>query len=384
MSRREDFARLVDGDTAVDSPAAAGLVELAAALRTMGRSLALPPDPQFQADLRRRLVAVAKVQAAEPAIAGIPPVRPPSRVAGRRTGVHATRSVGRGRRVVLATAASVAVATSVAGVAVAASRSLPGSPFYDVKRATESVQLWTAHGDAAKGRRHLEFAATRLSEARRLPPTSSHLPSTLTAMDAQTRDGANDLIAASRSESSTAPLIELQQFAHQQYAGLRQLIATSPPALRLREARSAALLELVNSQAAALTADCTGCAGAPAPAGGLSRLLQGTLPVPGSGLGSGANGAGSGPGLRGHHHGNGSGPTTGTGTPKPLPSLPLKLPSSLPSVVPTLPGPVKSLLPTLPTTLPTSLPTLLPTKLPTLLPTKLPSLLPSSLPTLKL
>jgi hypothetical protein len=385
MSRREDFARRLDGDTAAGGGAVAGLADIATALRAMGRSVTLPaPDPQFRIDLRQRLVAVATVQHAGPAVAGAGAAAP-SRVAGRRTPRAADRAVPRGRRALLALAGTVAVVTSVAGVSVAASRSLPGSPFYDVKRAAESVQLFTARGQLDKGRRHLEFAATRLSEARALSPTSSHLPSTLDAMDSQTRDGSSDLIAAALSSRSVAPLTELRTFTHSQYAGLQALIAASPPALRQREAQSANLLAGIDREAAQLTVATTGSGPVLGPGSGLSGLLQGALP-------GGTGSVGTAPGLPGPGTitvpgGRGSAspapvatPSVG-GVPTPKPSQPIHLPTKLPLPLPTkLPVlPLPTTLPTLPPVLPSTLPTLLPP-----LPTTLPTLLPSVLPTIKL
>jgi hypothetical protein len=349
--RREVFAGLVDGRATPDDASIAALGNIADALRTMGRSVTRPgPDPEFRSALRQRLVAVATVQASGPAVAGALPARPPSRVAGRRTGSEASRTP-RIRRGVMALAGVVALATSVTGVALAAGRSLPGNPLYDLKQATESVQLWTAHGQAAKGHRHLEFAATRLSEARALPPTSSHLPSTLNAMDAQTRDGASDLIAAAGASHSTTPLLELRAFTHTQYAGLKALMATSTPALRAREVSSANLLASIDQQAALLVAGSGSGSGS---SGLLPGLPGSTLPGPGTTPGSAPESTpGSGAG-----HGSPA-PTSGGTVPTPIPTkLPSTLPTTLPSIVPSR----------LPTKLPSSLPSLLPSILPTAIP----------------
>ena len=54
------------------------------------------------------------------------------------------------------------------GVGVAATRSLPGQPFYGLKGVGEDLQLKMADGDTAKGTKHLEFASTRLREIRAL------------------------------------------------------------------------------------------------------------------------------------------------------------------------------------------------------------------------
>jgi hypothetical protein len=163
-----------------------------------------------------------------------------------RRAVAATR-YGVQKRIA-ALAGVVTVATSVAGVGVAAARSLPGDPFYDVKRATESVQLWATFGDQAKGRRHLEFARTRLAEAEALPAGSSHIASTLTAMDAETRDGSSDLISAYKSTHSTAPLADLVRFSSQQVTDLTRFAATLPPDLKAKDAQSIKVVIGVVSQ----------------------------------------------------------------------------------------------------------------------------------------
>lgn len=233
ITPEERFARLLEvsspvadsGDTAMNS-----MANLANALRAAGQSSMLPaPDPAFRDALRQRLVAVATVQADLPA-----PMK-------TRTRGLASISYRMQRRVAAVTGA-VAVATSFAGVGVAAAHSLPGDPFYGVKRATESVQLWLARGDEAKGKRHLEFAATRLAEARALPSNSSHIASTLSAMDAETKAGSSELITAYQSSHSTAPLADLVTFTNDQVAGLTKLAATLPAHLKARDAASLNLL----------------------------------------------------------------------------------------------------------------------------------------------
>src|SRR3954451_16822805 len=122
----ERFARLLEPSSsaaAIDDPSMAGLVNITAALRSVGRTPGLPvPDPDFRAALRQRLVAVAPVQ--EPGVAHVTP-SPRQRVADLSF---------RAKRGIAVMAGGFALATSVAGVGVAASHSLPGDPFYNVKR----------------------------------------------------------------------------------------------------------------------------------------------------------------------------------------------------------------------------------------------------------
>ena len=57
------------------------------------------------------------------------------------------------------------LAVGVTGVAVGASRSLPGDPLYGLKRASESVHTATVSGRVNLAERHLDLATTRLHEA---------------------------------------------------------------------------------------------------------------------------------------------------------------------------------------------------------------------------
>jgi Domain of unknown function (DUF5667) len=242
-SPKERFAQLLDADTASAADAELGsMLAIAGALRVAGGATETATDPDFRAALRQRLVAVATVQAFDADIGAAPG--------------QVRRARVRTRRRLTAAVAAVAVVTSIAGVSVATSRSLPGDPFFGVKRATENVQLWATHGDAAKGHRHLEFAQTRLAESTHLAPTSSHLVANLAAMDSQTQQGATELIAAYKSSKSRspAPLTEILTFAREQYAGLAKLAATVPAAVKAEEQRAVTLLQNIVAQVQKLSA----------------------------------------------------------------------------------------------------------------------------------
>jgi hypothetical protein len=246
-------------------------VALALRLRSAGTALdgVVVPRPEFRDALRLRLLAVATVQAAAPATA---PARPlAAAVSWRR----------RGSAVAAGAMASV---VAVSGVAVAGSQSLPGDPFYGVKRTTEALQLRAADGDLERGTQHLEFAATRLREVRGLTlgrdaadagpalgpsamsggitlssasqplasgdalsaPVADRVRETLAAMDEQTEDGTALLNEAYRSSRSAEPLRVLSRFADRQSAGLAQLIPALPPATQDRARSSLALLDDVS------------------------------------------------------------------------------------------------------------------------------------------
>lgn len=336
-SRRaaERFAQLIDLD---GTPAVLGggdstmrpAVALAAALRSAGHTASPAPlSAEARLAMRERLVAAvngpAEASLLSPGIA--------ARVSQRaERGQERAKAVSHGvRRRITAVVGSVVVMTSFAGVGVAAARSLPGNPFYDIKRATENVQLWLASGQAAKGERHLEFARTRLAEARALGGNSRYASATLSAMNAQTRAGSSDLLAAYRSSGDTQPLADLVVFTRQQYASLEKFGETVPPTLQAQTFYSMTLLVGVAQDVRSVSG--TSC---------LTCLVTGGgpgLPTPGS---------------------------SGSPSTSPSASTPGSSPSATSSTHPT----PSSLLPTgvIPTQLPTQVPTKLPTTLPTLPP----------------
>jgi len=159
--RAAQFADLLDAPERTDDPAMAPYLALAGALRAVPAGSG--PSPEFRQALRQRLVAVATVQGV-----GAPDLGATARL--RQAGITWNFQ----RRVAIVAGAA-AAATAVAGVGVGASRSLPGDPFYGVKRATEHVQLAVTTGQEAKGKRHLEFARTRLHEVQALVGQSSAL-----------------------------------------------------------------------------------------------------------------------------------------------------------------------------------------------------------------
>jgi hypothetical protein len=334
--KAERFARAIDLDVPPlfldgGDPSMRPAVTLTAALRSAAATSAPAPlSAAARLAMRERLVAAASAP-----VESSP--NSPS-VSSRVTGA-ASRTKDTGRRIGRRTSAligSVVIVTSVSGVGVAAARSLPGSPFYDLKQATESVQLWLASGPHAKGERHLAFARTRLAEARALGPDSSHLASTLRSMNAETRQGSSDLIAAYRSSGETDPLGDLVTFTRQQFADLARFGDSAGDQVRAQTVYSMTLLAGVAQQVESVAG--TTC---------LTCLVNGTkphtTPAPGNGRTSPT-----------------PTPTTSGSTPASTPP-PTSSASARPDPKPT------DLLPTglLPSGL---LPTKLPTKLPTLPP----------------
>lgn len=228
---------------------------VAALLRRTGATSAPAPAPEFREALRTRLMAVAAVQGVGAA------ARPPS-----PAGALSWRS-----RFVALGVGVLAAAVAGSGVAVAGSRSLPGDPFYGLKRGTESVQLQVADGDLDEGVRHLQFAATRLREVGLLvqrhdggspaadPRLQQLATGALADMDTDTRTGAGLLTAAFRAGRSKAPLEQLARFAVRQRQDLQGVLPGLTGAALVSAQGSLALLDGVGAEADGLLmlVDCT-------------------------------------------------------------------------------------------------------------------------------
>jgi hypothetical protein len=406
-ARVEELARLLDGAVAGPGALTAGYASLATRLRAVAPSLdaVAAPRPEFRAQLRQRLVAVATVQAAAAVDAPYAaPLAPPKALEAAVSWSQSRRA----QRRIGVMAGTLAGVIAFIGVGVAASRSLPGAPFYGVKRAAEDVQLRFATGDTARGTKHLQFAETRLREVRALAhgegaltlgaPTGmpvaggralggspqSRIEDTLDDFDSETISGRTLLEAAYRKTGKPEPLRVLKTFSSQQQARLTALLPSLPAAVKDDAQDSLDLVTEVGADAGQLLALGT-CGGECYPQAVPSVTSE---PVPEPGVTAS-------PTRRSDNNGvpacacvkpsttpqpqpateptpaeePTSGPTepaaspTATPTPTPTPSHPLPVP--LPSVVETL-------IPTLP-----PLPTLPP---PPELPVPLPSLLPSTLP----
>ena len=297
-------------DLALRLEAAPESEPLVAALLTTGEQLAatVVPRGQFRDDLRTRLMAVAAVQAAPAESA---PVANPSAVSWRVP--------SRARGVAAGAMAAVVVVT---GIAVAGSRSLPGDPFYGVKRQVEGFSLRTADGDVARGTRHLGQATTRLREVGGLvlgrdqlagpapsalgfrlvaassptaamplgAPVAERVRQTLGDMDTATLRGQELLEAVFRSTGAREPLQVMGRWATEQGDGIERLLPALPPASREQALTSLALVVGVATDADELLGnsdcapDCDPTGGAPsAPASGAPGSVPsgGTATSPG-------------------------------------------------------------------------------------------------------
>jgi hypothetical protein len=401
-ARAEEFARLLEGAVASSSVSSAGLAALAARLRAVAPGLddAVALRPEFRAALRQRVVAVATVQGPVPELAETPESEGSSPVAR----ALAWSRTWTAQKRLAAVSGAMAAVVALTGVGIASSRSLPGQPFYSLKRASESLQLKMADGDAEKGTKHLEFAATRLREVRALAlgqhelavaPTGGgvvaggvaaslqdRINDTLEDFDAETLKGRSLLEGVYRRTGETAPLKVLTTFATQQQRRLSTILPELPAGSTKKAERSFALVVTVGNTATQLLIIGT-CNAACDPDAAGPELPVEPAPTPGTSANPGAED-------------NNGVPDCSCGTPTTAPE-PTAEPSEEPTPEPTdsatptpsptptpTPSPSGGILPPLPLPLPTDLPTILPTlpPLPVPLPVQLPTELPTILPTL--
>jgi hypothetical protein len=394
-ARAEELARLLEGAVAGPASATGGYATLATRLRTVAPALddAFVPRAEFRAALRQRLLAVAAVH-------GGAVEAPAAPQGGALEAAVAWSRTWKAQRRIAAAAGAMAVVVGFTGVGIASTRSLPGQPFYGVKRAVESLQLDLADGDTAKGTKHLEFASTRLREVRALasgrselaagsPGTplaggsafggsvSERIRTTLEDFDSETRSGKVLLERAYRRTGKTEPLKVLSTFSTQQQHTLTALLPDLPVGATAAAQSSLDLLTSVGTTADQLLAIGT-CSAACDPSGAGPLLPVQPAPSPGTSASPGTDDNGVPPCGCGQPAPTPEPTTepspedTGTPTPEPTPepsSTPSPSPSPTPSPTPLLPIPLP-----LPTILPTDWPTVLPTDLPLPLPTITPLL----------
>lgn len=221
VSRRaERFAAALDGDPSIDDPATRRLVGTTARLSALQVT-----GPPRNAAARAAIVAAASGALAEAAKHAAAPA---AHAAAAASTAHGTAATGAPATVAHAAGhllaakvvtGIVAVAVLGAGVEAAAQRSLPGQPFYGVKRATESVQLHLSGGSTAQAKQRLDQAKTRLAEIQALWPErdsaahSQQIADLITALDQDIARATGPLLRAGGSAAAelSATVSRLQQ-----------------------------------------------------------------------------------------------------------------------------------------------------------------------------
>lgn len=163
------------------------------------------------------------------------------------------------RRPIVAAVAVATVFFMLMGTSVWLSkRALPGDALYGVKRASEDARISVTHGDAAKGKKYLQFASDRLAEISKLigrssatggsKPSSDGLSdhvqdlvvSTLATLDRQARDGTSLLTKSAVDTGDSAVLAPLSPWVSTQQTGLTK-IANRLPSGRAKDATTSSL-----------------------------------------------------------------------------------------------------------------------------------------------
>ena len=115
-------------------------------------------------------------------------------------------------------AAGIALVLGLVGLTLLLSKNaVPGETLYDVKRAGEATSLAFTFGDEAKARKHLEFAAGRVSELARMTDASpSAYRTALNDFGTDARAGVTQLTALATAGSDHGQLADLKSWARDQ------------------------------------------------------------------------------------------------------------------------------------------------------------------------
>ncbi len=265
------------------------------------------PSPDFRAELRAQLVAVAPriisestPAEAEPAAAGPVPVAPGARSHHRRF----TRPVA------LTLGVAAAFLLLFGGAVWQSQKSLPGDSLYGLKRASENVQLALSSGQTDRGDEYLSLAQTRVEEARALlrrdsasaagagtlagglsKSTATLIETNLASADSDLRNGTRLLDTQAVTSKTQSPISLITSWAPGQLDRLHDLADALPQGpLQNRTTTSWTLTKSALTRARTLSpAVASGCASTddsdrlgPVPTCAASPSTTGTSGTPGT------------------------------------------------------------------------------------------------------
>lgn len=136
-------------------------------------------------------------------------------------------------------------ALAISGFSLASDDSLPGEPLYGFKRQTERAQLAWSGSDTSRGQLYLEFARTRLDEARAVRDDAKHFDDVLDEMDLETREGVKLLTTVAVGRRDGAALGVIDDFVGEQLEDLNRLLTALPNGNRDRTVESVKLLNRI-------------------------------------------------------------------------------------------------------------------------------------------
>jgi hypothetical protein len=238
----EEFDRVLDGTaTRAGSERYAELLDTVVLLRDQPDVM---PRADFVGDLRSRLMAAAETElvAISSVVRSLDPVR--AKRHNRRLGTAA---------------ASLVIIGGTAGMAAAASGTLPGDALYPVKLGVEQADAALHLSNAGKGKALLGQASTRLEEVRRLQaqgsPDSALVASTVDAFLRDAETGSDRLFAAYEDSGDSRDIEAVRAFTAQQMATIGALSGTSRSTDALLVDAADALAD-IDSHARTLCAEC--------------------------------------------------------------------------------------------------------------------------------
>ncbi len=239
----EEFDQVLAGSA--DPAVVARYAEL---LETVAQLRALPevaPNPGFVSDLRDRLLEAAESE----------PLRPDAPVVS----LSEARARRRQRRIGTV-AASLVVVGGSAGLAAAASGSLPGDTLYPLKRGIEQVTASVRTDESGEGRALLGQAEARLGEVRALQDRGSADPDVLAATLADFREaadsGAEKLFTSYRVSGDEGDITTVRSFTAEQMAEVERLAADADTVTSDLLLDAADVLADIDEQARTLCSAC--------------------------------------------------------------------------------------------------------------------------------
>ncbi|MGH8862403.1 MAG: DUF5667 domain-containing protein, partial [Jatrophihabitantaceae bacterium] len=245
--------------------------ELVAALS--GLQVAPAPRPEFRAELRAQLVAVAPRLVAEGEAGLVPAARaggtPAAAPTAAKPDKHRTRGFRLAKPLIAAACVLTAFVLLLGGAVLLSRHALPGDTLYGLKRASENTEYSLAGGAVDKGKLKLEFAARRIGEARDLLPgssgtissdTASLVRSTLASANGDIHTAAKLLDTSAVHNRNAGTLNAISSWTPGQVAAMQAVLARMPAgALRGQAVDVVRLLQRAHTRALALQ-QTIGCA----------------------------------------------------------------------------------------------------------------------------
>lgn len=254
MSDAELLERLLEGQVAPGEPVTPELERMTVLADVLGESADTAPlamRAEARDDLRTLLIREANLRQTAP-----PPLLTRMRERVRATGerwAYSSRAAAAG--------GAAAMVLSTGGVAAAATGSLPGDLFYDLKLAAEDAMLALDADGVPRGLGLLDQATTRMEEAGRAADRDrmDTAADALVLADEHVRAGAQEFLAAYLDDGDTAVLGDLGRWVVQAHRRLDLLPALDAPASEALEDLRTSLNRIGQRIEVLTTGACTSC-----------------------------------------------------------------------------------------------------------------------------